>query len=48
MTFSVQAQNLTNRDNFAGYSGVLTSPFFGRPTMVLNPRRVVLNVAFNF
>src|SRR4029077_7126593 len=30
MTFSVQAQNLTNRDNFAGYSGVLTSPFFGR------------------
>jgi hypothetical protein len=48
MTFSVRAQNLTNRDNFAGYSGVLTSPFFGRPTMVLNPRRVVLNVAFNF
>ncbi len=48
MTFSVQAQNLTNRDNFAGYSGVLTSPFFGRPTMVLNPRRVVLNVGFNF
>jgi hypothetical protein len=48
MTFSVQAQNLTNRDNFAGYSGVLTSPFFGRPTFVLNPRRVVLNVAFNF
>ena len=48
MTFSVQAQNLTNRDNFTGYSGVLTSPFFGRPTMVLNPRRVVLNVGFNF
>jgi hypothetical protein len=48
MTFSIQAQNLTNRDNFAGYSGVLTSPFFGRPTMVLNPRRVVLNVGFNF
>jgi len=48
MTFAVQAQNLTNRDNFAGYSGVLTSPFFGRPTFVLNPRRVVLNVALSF
>jgi hypothetical protein len=48
LTFSVQAQNLTNRNNYGGYSGVLTSPFFGQPTMVLNPRRIALNVAFNF
>lgn len=44
----VQAQNLTNRSNYVGYSGVLTSPFFGQPTAVLNPRRVTFDVAFNF
>jgi carboxypeptidase family protein len=48
VTFSLQAQNLTNRNNYGGYSGVLTSPFFGQPTLVLNPRRIVLNVGFNF
>jgi len=48
VTFSLQAQNLTNRNNYGGYSGVLTSPFFGQPTLVLNPRRIVLNIAFNF
>ena len=35
-------------DNYAGFSGVRTSPFFNRPTLVLNPRRVVLNVQFSF
>ena len=48
VTFYLQAQNLTNRNNYGGYSGVLTSPFFGQPTLVMNPRRIVLNVAFNF
>jgi hypothetical protein len=48
MTLSVQAQNLTNRDNFIGYSGVRTSPFFNRPTAVLNPRRIVFNINFTF
>ena len=48
VTFSLQAQNLTNRNNYGGYSGVLTSPFFAQPTLVLNPRRIALNVAFNF
>jgi Carboxypeptidase regulatory-like domain len=48
LTFSLQAQNLTNRNNYIGYSGVLTSPFFGQPTAVLNPRRIVFNIAFNF
>ena len=33
-----QVQNLTNRANYLGYSGVLTSPFFGRPRDVINPR----------
>ena len=48
LTFSVQAQNITNYSNYTGYSGVLTSPFFGQPTAVLNPRRVYANVQFTF
>ena len=48
LTLSVQAQNLTNHANYAGYSGVLTSPFFNQPTLVSNPRRVVLNVGLTF
>jgi hypothetical protein len=42
------AQNLTNRSNYIGYSGVLTSPFFGRPRDVINPRRVDIGVNFGF
>jgi hypothetical protein len=30
----VQAQNITNHANYGGYSGTLTSPFYGRPTLV--------------
>ena len=46
--FYAAAQNVTNRPNYIGYSGVLTSPFFGRPTNVLNPRKVELGVRFGF
>ena len=40
--------NVTNRDNFGGYSGVITSDFYRRPTYVQNPRRaeVGLNLSF--
>jgi hypothetical protein len=48
LTFSLQAQNITNHSNDIGYSGVLTSPFFGQPTAVLNPRRIDLSVQFGF
>jgi len=41
-------QNLTNHDNYAGYSGVLTSPFFGQATTVYNPRRIDIGIMFNF
>jgi hypothetical protein len=44
----VQAQNLTNRANYIGYSGTLTSPFFGQPRDVLNPRRVDIGVNLGF
>jgi len=46
--FYASAQNLTNRRNYIGYSGVLTSPFFGQPTNVLNPRKVEVGVRFGF
>jgi hypothetical protein len=42
----VASQNLTNRRNYVGYSGVLTSPFFGQPTNVLNPRKIEIGVRF--
>jgi hypothetical protein len=42
------AQNVTNHHNYVGYSGVLTSPFFGRPTNVMNPRKVELGMRFGF
>jgi len=44
----VRVQNLTNRANFVGYSGTLTSPFFGRPRDVSNPRRVDVGINFGF
>jgi hypothetical protein len=48
LEFYASAQNLTNRRNYVGYSGVLTSPFFGQPTNVLNPRKVEIGVRFGF
>ena len=33
---------------FTGYSGVLTSPFFGQPTDVRNPRKVQLGLRLSF
>jgi len=46
--FYVQAQNLTNHNNYGGYSGVMTSPFFGQPTLVFNPRKVDIGMQFQF
>jgi len=48
LQFYAAAQNVTNRANYIGYSGVITSPFFGQPTNVLNPRKVELGLRFGF
>lgn len=48
LQFYAAAQNVTNRANYIGFSGVITSPFFGKPTNVLNPRKVELGVRFGF
>ncbi len=44
----VAVSNLTNHNNYIGYSGVLTSQFFGQATNVANPRKVELGVRFGF
>ena len=44
----VQAFNTLNRLNALNFSGVLTSPFFGRPTSAAPPRRVEVGARMNF
>jgi hypothetical protein len=46
--FFVAAQNLTNHPNYIGYSGMLTSPFFGRPTTVNGTRKIDAGINFQF
>ncbi len=46
--FYASAQNITNHNNYTGYSGVMTSAFFLQPTSVMNPRKVELGVRFGF
>jgi Carboxypeptidase regulatory-like domain len=48
LSLNVNAQNLTNHDNFTGYSGVLTSSNFGQPTSVLGVRKFDLGVGLSF
>jgi len=48
ITVSVSAQNLTNRSNFSGFSGVMTSPYFRQATSVSNPRQIDLSIRFSF
>ena len=44
----VFASNLTNRANYTGYSGVMTSPFFRQATSVASTRRVEAGLNFGF
>jgi hypothetical protein len=44
----LQVQNLTNHPNYTGYSGTLTSPFFGRATAVSGMRKVDAGLSLNF
>jgi hypothetical protein len=46
--FFIQGQNLTNQSNYLGYSGTLSSPFFGRPTAVRDMRKIDVGINFNF
>jgi hypothetical protein len=46
--FFIQGQNLTNQANYLGYSGTLSSPFFGRPTTVREMRKIDAGINLNF
>jgi len=46
--FFMQAQNVTNRANYTGYSGVMTSQFFRQATAVQGTRRVEAGLNFGF
>ncbi len=48
MTVRAEISNLLNKTNYQNYSGVLTSPFYGRPTRARDPRTVALSVRFDF
>jgi hypothetical protein len=43
-----QIQNVTNHPNYAGFSGVQTSPYFQQPTTVINPRKIDIGIGINF
>ena len=42
------ATNVANHTNLLGYSGVLTSPFFGQATSASAPRRMEVGARFGF
>ncbi len=48
LQFFVQTQNLTNERNYLGYSGTVTSPFFGQPTAVSGMRKIDVGIGINF
>jgi hypothetical protein len=48
MQISADIRNVLNHTNFGNYSGVMTSPFFGRPTSARNAREIQVGLRFNF
>jgi hypothetical protein len=48
LTFNVSIQNLTNRANYTGFSGVMTSAYFLQATSVANPRQIDFSLRFGF
>lgn len=47
-TVLVSVTNLLNRNNYAPFNGVLTSPFFGTANRVLNNRRITVSLRYDF
>ncbi len=48
VTFQMQIQNLLNNVQLNGYSGTMTSPFFGRASNARQPRQIEAGLRFNF
>jgi hypothetical protein len=47
-TLMLGVSNLLNRTNYAGFNGVLTSPYFGTANRALNKRRVTVTLRYDF
>jgi hypothetical protein len=48
LTLSANIENLINHTNFAGFNGVLRSPFFGKANRALGARRIDVGLRFAF
>jgi hypothetical protein len=48
VSVNVRVSNLTNRHNYSGFSGVMTSPFFLKPTSVSDVRRINFSTSVSF
>jgi len=48
MTFVVNLWNALNTTQFQSYSGVMTSPSFGKPSRANNPRNIEFGARFSF
>ncbi len=48
LSFNCQVQNLTNHGNLGGYSGTLTSRFFGNPTVINGTRKIDFGMGISF
>jgi hypothetical protein len=48
VTFNLQFQNLLNHTQLNGYSGTMTSPFFGKANNARNPRQIEAGLRLNF
>ncbi len=48
LSLSMNVQNLFNQAVYSGFSGVMTSPFFLKPTTASGVRRVTLNTTVSF
>jgi hypothetical protein len=48
LTLNLSVNNLTNRANYTGFSGVMTSQYFMQATSVANPRQIDFSIRFSF
>ncbi len=48
VTFNLEVQNLLNNTQLNGYSGTMTSSFFGRASSARQPRQIQAGLRFNF
>lgn len=48
LVLTLAVNNLTNRPNYSGYTGIRTSPFYLTPTAVMNPRKIDFGLGIRF